>query len=433
MGRTATFSLARVRARELAVAMAVLLGGGGGGGCELGVGDEVPPFECVSEAGACPVGQVCAPAQRRCVLLAGTCLVVHCPAHSTCDQNTLACAPAEAGVSSEAESEASADSSPGVEDSTLTDGSSPADSTLEGAGDASDGGAQADATQDASGEASSEWGDGAASDGGVDGADGSASTDGGGSCRGLACRCSGAADCASGLCGQELTVTSDVYAAAGSASFCTQPCCTSADCDSTTVCFGTGAGGSYCVPPAWISRGTTFGTKAGGAPCGGDSDCRSGLCAAGGCADTCCSTAHAAAECGGGTTCNLGAFPGLGFDTHHVGFCGASAACAFGSPCTACRQTADCSVLTPSCVYVPASVGSTEIVAGCTATPTGAGGQGSPCNANGDCASAFCDPDAKQCTDVCFTDTDCTMGGRCLTGQVSQNGGGSYSVLRCGS
>jgi hypothetical protein len=431
MGRTAAFSLGLVRAAEVAIAMAILLGGG----CELGVGDEVPPFECVSAVGACPDGQVCAPAQHRCVLLAGTCLATGCAADMTCDPDTLECARADAGlITGEADSEAPADSSPGADDSSRMDGSALADATTDGPTDAGDGGDSSAPEADASPDVSSDApGDGAESGA----ADASADTaDGGGSCRGLACRCSGATDCASGLCGDQLTVTSDLYQAAGSASFCTQPCCTSSDCDPTTVCFGTGAGGSYCVPPAWISRATAFGTKAGGAACSADSDCRSGLCATGGCADTCCSTARAAAECGGNATCNLGAFPGIGFDTHYVGFCGASAACPFGSPCTACRQTADCSGLTPTCAYLVAAavgVGSSQIVAGCTATATGAGTQGSPCSANGDCVSAFCDPVAMLCTNVCFADTDCTMGWHCLTELVSQNGGGKYSVLRCGS
>ena len=80
----------------------------------------------------------------------------------------------------------------------------------------------------------------------------------------------------------ELTVSTPLYMANNSTNFCTKPCCTTADCDSSTVCFATGAGGNYCVNPTWIGRTATFGTATGGAACKVDSDCRSGLCAASG-------------------------------------------------------------------------------------------------------------------------------------------------------
>jgi hypothetical protein len=47
--------------------------------------------------------------------------------------------------------------------------------------------------------------------------------------------------------------------------------------------------------------------------------------------------------------------------------------------------------------------------------------------------TGFCDPTAKVCTDICFADTDCKSGWRCRPEMVSPQGGGSYSVLACGT
>jgi hypothetical protein len=263
--------------------------------------------------------------------------------------------------------------------------------------------------------------------------DAEASSEGGGPCQGLLCSCSGSADCTSGLCVDESAVTQALYQQAGDTSFCTQPCCSSADCSPSTVCFGTGAGGNYCVDPAWLSRSPTLGTLAGGATCTSSAACRSGLCAAGACVDTCCSTVQLGTECVSGATCNLGTFPGAAsFDSHRTGFCNASTAACELSPCAACRTSSDCSVVAEVCSY--AAVGGTDIGATCELAATGSGAQGTACTSGSTCASGYCDSTSQQCSDVCFTSADCKAGWRCRTELVPiQAGGGNYYVLRCGS
>jgi len=267
-------------------------------------------------------------------------------------------------------------------------------------------------------------------------------------CTQVGCDCSGPSDCASGICGDQLTVTTDVYKAASDASFCTRPCCTSADCDASSVCFATAAGGSYCVLPAWLGRSTALGTGRGGAPCGVDSDCRSGICAGQACADTCCSTAHAQADCSPGATCAFGAFPGKSFDVHYTAYCApASGAGANGASCTgngqclaalcavgtchdACRSSTDCGSTSEECAY--AILPSFAIVTACATSP-GSGEEGTSCQSDAACQSGFCDAASGLCTDVCFADTDCTADGwRCRPEMMALPGGASYSVLACG-
>jgi hypothetical protein len=435
-----------------------------GGGCELGVGDTIPPFGCVKGTDTCPADAICSPITKTCVPLSTTCIGTGCAPGSSCESTSLTCVlddaetPLSDGGSFVAES--ASDASSPDDDATPLDATAPLDATvpLDAADadattssstgdDATTPDTGADATLDATDGAvatadatlpdATPPNDGApgSTDGAVDGG----ASDGGGTCAGLLCSCSGAAQCASGICADESTVTAALYAQAGSANFCTQSCCSSADCDPSTVCFGTGAGGNYCVDPAWLSRPSTLGALAGGSTCTGDADCRSGLCAGGACVDTCCSTTQASAACASGATCNLGTFPGLAsFDTHRTGFCNASAAACGFSPCTACRTSSDCSVIAQVCSYSAAAVGSTDIVATCDpVVATGSGVQGAACSSGSTCASGYCDPTASPsgaCSDVCFTDADCKAGWRCRTELVSiETGGGNYYVLRCGS
>jgi len=422
------------------------------------VGDSIPPFDCVQGAGTCPPDTICSKITKTCVALSTTCIGTGCAPGLTCDTTSLMCVAADAetpisdGAASFAD-DAAADAPSPDSDASALDATVPLDAADADATTSSSGGEDA-TTPDTGADAMLDATD--ATDGAVDattpdatlpndaapapgdGALEGGAGDGGVACDGLLCRCSGAADCTSGICADESTVTAQLYTQAGSASFCTQSCCSSADCDPSTVCFGTGAGGNYCVDPAWLSRSATLGILLGGAGCSGDGDCRSGLCAAGACVDTCCSTAQASTACASGATCNLGTFPGVGsFDTHRTGFCNASTtACGF-SPCSACRTSSDCSVIDQVCSYAAAAVGSTDIVATCEPPAPGPGAQGAACSSGSACASGYCDTVSSpsgECSDVCFIDTDCKAGWRCRTELVSiVAGGGNYSVLRCGS
>jgi hypothetical protein len=289
----------------------------------------------------------------------------------------------------------------------------------------------------------------ASGDGGVAGGEAGVGTLTG--CSTLACRCAGATDCASGICGDRLTVTDPVYAAANMDNFCTKPCCTSADCDAATVCFAGAAGGNYCVRPEWLGRTARVGAGLGGGVCTGDGDCRSGLCAGSVCADVCCSTAQGASQCAAGATCQFGTFPGRSFDSRYVphcavaagnggngAACGAadtacrSALCAIDNRChDACRNSADCGSAAQECAYAVPNLTAGDIITGCKASP-GTGAQGASCQNDQGCQSGFCDPTSMQCTDVCYADSDCEPGWRCRPELVTLLGK-TYSVLACGS
>lgn len=273
------------------------------------------------------------------------------------------------------------------------------------------------------------------------------------SCRGLGCPCSSATECDSQICADSLTVTAALNGVAGN--FCTQPCCTSADCDGNTVCFATGQGGDYCVEPAWLMRGTAIGAGGGGATCSTNRDCRSALCdtAAGKCVDTCCSSASAT-QCTGGESCQFGKFagapnvdqnysascaPGTG-GSQDGSNCSSSSTCqsklcaqdVFGNDCHGVCRGTDCAS-GESCQYVLTGSGTpTPVVAACFSS-TGTQAAGTACSTSNDMCSGFCDPTARVCTNVCFSDSDCMSGWRCRPETVSPQGGGSYSVLACGT
>jgi hypothetical protein len=267
------------------------------------------------------------------------------------------------------------------------------------------------------------------------------------------------------VCGDQESVTSGLYSAAGNANFCTQPCCTSSDCPSGTVCFPTAAGGNYCVLPQWVGLTDGIGTGAGGASCSTGRDCRSGLCQSTHCADTCCS-GQSGSECSGSSVCTFSAFPGTGIDTHYAANCGTSGgtgtnghSCSSNNECESqicaadtmfgnaychapCRSAADCS--TGSCDGGPCACeyvlpnGNTDLVAACIGS-SGNTAEGDSCSPTNDtCATGFCDPNSMKCTSVCFTNADCTTSGwTCrpeqLTIYVNGQPGGSYSVLACGT
>jgi hypothetical protein len=421
--RGGSIALAGAAATALAIVAA-------GGGCELVVGDSLPEFACEPNvADACPAGSVCIPATRRCANRTGTCTPgapSACSGGEACDPNTLHCGSGSAGLS-EAGADATADGR----------AQEAADSGMKGDALALDHAAPDGAAPEDSGQAGTE----ATSDAPI-------------ACRGLTCTCSGQSFCDSGICADNVTVTPEVYKASGNNNFCTQPCCTSADCNPNTVCFGTGRGGNYCVAPQWIGRVVNIGTAIGGTACKNGSECRSGLCANGACADTCCSTSHQGSQCAAGTLCRFAAFPGTGFDTHVTASCGAATGAAPGSICAidgvcqsgkcsapgpgsarceaVCRSSGDCSA-NQACAYNigPSVMSTQDIVAGCVAA-MGTGAVGSNCQMNGDCATNFCD--GTHCTDVCFSDNDCPTGVPCRPRVITEPfGGGMYEILSCGS
>jgi hypothetical protein len=423
---TTWWRFARVASRALLVATAV-------GGCEIAIGSEVPIFECVGGVATCPGNQVCDPNSHQCI---PSCVVAGCSPGLQCDWKAGLC------------------SSPSA-----TDGD---DGTV-----SADGNADATLAEVGPGEGAS-WSDGAYGDVNDASEAGEAAwpVDAGGdsACRGLMCPCTDGASCDSGICADSLTVTSALYAAAGNQNFCTTPCCTSTDCPFGTVCFASAAGGNYCVNPAWLLRSTMPGNVMGGGTCVMGFDCRSGLCSGsdggyGVCLDTCCATSPRTVttnECATNTTCRFGMFPGaVEFDRGYAAFCGR----AFGpagpnaAPCmspyqcmsglcdyayceNACRSTADCTAYGQSCTYSnPPAPNGSAVIAVCSAAPgalPGAGVEGSWCTSNANCQSQFCDATSHQCTDVCFTDADCTQSGwRCRPEQVKQEAG-TISVLACG-
>ena len=233
-------------------------------------------------------------------------------------------------------------------------------------------------------------------------------------------------------------------------SFCTQPCCTSADCPPHTVCFATGGGGNYCVSPKWIGRSGGLGTGLGGATCTGDADCRSGLCNMTARAPTrAARPRRRATECASGTVCRFAAFPGSGFDTHETAWCGASIGnvgrrrhlrrrqhlpereVRASRQCEAvCRNSSDCGGGL-ACSYGAARrrCRRTKTSSPVASPPRGTRRTAATAPRNADCQSAFCD--GAHCTDVCVTDADCKSGMHCRPVVVQVQG--SYSVLACES
>jgi hypothetical protein len=389
-------------------------------GCEALVTADVPAYSCANLAAdvACGAGQVCL--SGACVEMSAVCELLHCPI-AQCDSKTATC-----------DRGAVDGSLPDQPDATTT----PTDAT-DSAPRPDVGTPDANPPPDAV-------------------ADADANT---GPCRGLGCRCAGASDCDSAVCGDVLTLTNDVYTALNNTNVCTKPCCTSLDCDVGTVCFGAGTGGNYCLRPDVLGRDLPVARAAAGTACTADSQCASSRCVAGLCADTCCSVAGA--ECGGGTFCALGKFPGkAAFDSHYTFACVQSRAvglngdaCARASDCrsalcepsggfssascrTACRNTTECGAgyacndVGLSSLFSTNDVGVLCYPQARVATKT----LGTACAADSECRSGTCDPALKACTDACFANSDCAgvTGWRCRPTVVTLQGGGSFKVLTCG-
>lgn len=294
------------------------------------------------------------------------------------------------------------------------------------------------------------WSGSNGGDAGASGSSGGSDAAGAGDapCTGTLCACNNASDCASHICAQSLTVGASLYTAGGSRNFCTQSCCTSADCAPGAVCFASGQGGNYCVSPSWIGR-LAPGTAPGGASCTTGSQCRSGLCTGGFCAETCCSFPNSAQQCGGDGQCTFGAFPGSGFDTHFTARCGPVrgtygfyASCtsddqcqgglcvndgsSAGAFCTnACRSDRDC-LPGAACLLYEHGI---DIYAACFPS-NGTGAQGSTCSSDGQCVGYWCGT-GNKCTNICFTSAECINGWRC-TPQPDTLPTGTYLVLGCG-
>ncbi|HEY8087643.1 MAG TPA: putative metal-binding motif-containing protein [Polyangiaceae bacterium] len=260
--------------------------------------------------------------------------------------------------------------------------------------------------------------------------------------------CSGDKACATGICGDPAEL------GPGKGGTCTKPCCTSADCDPGSICWGAGTGGNYCLDSASAGR-QILGGNAPGASCSGNGDCRSGVCNANKCEDTCCNDA----SCTNGTVCVITSFggnttfaclapPGNATTNQSCrknsdcasGFCaiysagGGVTVNACASPCCSssqCGQLLGNQLLCGDDFYPPTLTPPTSgpVVPVCDYVQqgTGKGKVGDPCpNGSGDCFSEQCAPNA-MCTDVCCKDADCGKAGWvCRPTQVQ---GGTY--LRC--
>ncbi len=112
--------------------------------------------------------------------------------------------------------------------------------------------------------------------------------------------CSGDKACSTGICSSPIELGPGQTIAT-----CTKPCCISDDCDVGSICWGAGTGGNYCLPASAATR-PALGTGEPGVTCASGGDCRSGICTASKCEDTCCSSAN----CQNGTSCAVTTFDG---------------------------------------------------------------------------------------------------------------------------
>jgi hypothetical protein len=75
-----------------------------------------------------------------------------------------------------------------------------------------------------------------------------------------------------------------------------------------------------------------------------------------------------------------------------------------------------------------------NIGAACFPQPGASTAEGGKCSQDSECVTGFCNPMSKQCSDVCFSDADCTVTGwRCRPQYVTLRGGGMTSVMCCGT
>jgi hypothetical protein len=249
-----------------------------------------------------------------------------------------------------------------------------------------------------------------------------------GACGGaLGCTCATATECTSHICGDTSVLSSLVSARSTE---CTKPCCTSADCPSSFVCFGAGTGGNYCVRAATLGR-ATLGSSAPGTSCSGASDCRSGSCSNGHCVDTCCSDA----SCAPPTNCALTA----GIDGHTSFVCvqhfgsAPRASCSTGTSCASgvcayqtCRPRCcgRASAMTQgfhTCTYGSVSNDVYPFADYPTTAPPGVD-FGQSCTRDSECRTQLCNAQAGACTDVCCVDGDCASYGAGLVCRPALSG-----------
>jgi len=325
-----------------------------------------------------------------------------------------------------------------------------------GTGTSSGRDADRDVSASGSGSSSGSGGSSGSSSGSGSGSDGgSGSSSGGASCDGgVLCSCANASDCssASSICATSSIVGVTLNNAVGN--FCTKECCASSDCPSGTVCYASGEGGQYCVDPTWLGRQKPAAppTLQGGSSCSTGSQCNSGLCVNGACADTCCS--YASSSCASpNASCIFGAFPGKqGIDTHFAPHCAALPGnTQTGNPCSSNSQCqgglcydfggslgADCTQpcrTSPECgsgSVCAWDVQGSDVYAACF--PLGMYGNfGASCSNDNQCASLVCN--TTNCTGPCFSDGDCSAvpNWRCTPSIVIDfMTAGMYSVLSCG-
>jgi len=358
----------------------------GAAGCELIVPKDLPAFSCApGAANACPGGQICSPAG----VCVASCPQTACGADLVCDTISHLCVPKidlpESG--------------PG-DDGGGSDGTIPTDAPVDSPIPVETGGD------------SSLLGD-------------------------LGANCLTNASCLPALfCGSD-SVLGDAVKTTGP--LCTKPCCKSEDCPSDFVCYGPGTGGTYCVKPALLQRGSANGASPGGASCATPESCRSGVCAGTTkvCTDACCSDA----DCASPAVCRRTYVEGHNLFACAVppgGTTGNDTACSLGSDCTSglcavngsgfgeckphgCGKTS-CLAKSPpasgygTCAYLQTS-GAPEFLGTClhnAENPQGSPGSGvvgTPCDPTktftSDCKTSFCDAVTKLCTDVCCVDADC--------------------------
>lgn len=370
-------------------------------GCEAIVGSSVPAVRCAdSDPASCPTGQVCATAIGQCIPANKSCLVNPCAPGLTCDPGTLECVTGvvEAGTN---------DSGPGVDS-----------------------------------------GPGKDSGPGVDASDLPPYPVGHG--------CQKPSDCATTLCADSAILGADYFAKVGAV--CTIPCCTSEQCGAGLVCIGPGTGGKYCVPAKSLNR--TLGTKAGGAVCALDRDCRSGKCLgdSGGlhkvCADSCCSDANCAGTPADATQAAKCRPVDVDGNTHKSYACsvligGSVNLCPVAGPVDSCISGVCASgTCTKACCSLATQSGGTlcdaqNLANGDTFNFSNGGGTGgndfgAPCSLGTKCLSGYCDKaDGAMsgfCSDICCTDTDCgpprTLDGGTVT-FVCRPRTGMTHFLRC--
>lgn len=240
-------------------------------------------------------------------------------------------------------------------------------------------------------------------------------------------------DCKSGLCGSSTILTPTIVGTTGP--ICTMPCCSSADCPASLVCFNGGTGGAYCVPARLASRTPpTNGGSTAGSTCTDSSQCRSGLCGTPDgesgfmvCIDTCC----ADSECAGSSICRLGQVEAPA-PVHTIWTCApakssavygpGSPLCDLSSQCTTNACSSDGTCRPPcsnsaSCTTIPSFPAQSVCIHGVLGSETQAfclknsGGGSDPvdtaCADGSTCASHYCDQELRVCKNVCAKDSDC--------------------------